>query len=84
MSQPQPPQDAPDSPSESTPVDPVRRRLLLAGGLYVAPAVLASFALGQEAYGACKPYFAPCSPLQSCRPANCDPVVAPCAPIQGG
>lgn len=52
-------------------VDRVRRRLLLAGGKYVAPAVLLSLTLEQTAYA-----------QSSCRPNNCPPVVNNCPPLR--
>lgn len=60
---------SPSQPSDE--VDQVRRRLLILGGRYVAPAVLATLMFGQTAYAAS------CSP-----PANCTPTQIPCAPTQ--
>lgn len=71
----------PTTPRDANPVDQVRRRFLLAGAIYTAPAVLASFALGEEAYGACPPYVNNCDPFRSCAPGRCGPVVNPCAPV---
>ncbi|MGE0708751.1 MAG: hypothetical protein AB7N76_21335 [Planctomycetota bacterium] len=66
-------------------VDLLRRRLLLAGG-YAAPAVLASFFLGQQAFGQglCPPYVNQCDPFRACVPGRCSPLVAPCPPTGGG
>lgn len=56
-------------------VDMVRRRLLAAGGRYVAPAVLCSLLLGERAYAqaSCAPQQCPparpiCSPTTNCTP----------------
>lgn len=80
MSDPTPPNEPPAAPS---PEGMVRRRFLLAGGAYVAPAVLAAFALGEEAYGACPPYVNNCSPFRSCAPGRCGPATNPCSPTGG-
>lgn len=59
-------------------VDLVRRRLLVAGGRYVAPAVLVTLLLSDHAYAA-----ASCSP-GLCAPG--DPICPPtqnCTPFQG-
>ena len=50
-------------------VDLVRRRLLLAGGRYVAPAILANLLLAQHASAAS------CAP-----PPTCTPTGIPCSP----
>lgn len=42
----------PAKPSADDPVDLVRRRLLIQGGKYAVPAVLATFMMGQTAYAA--------------------------------
>ncbi len=54
-----------------TDVDLVRRRLLLAGGRYVAPAVLVSLSLEGTAYA-----------QSSCQPNHCPPVVNNCGPLR--
>ncbi len=58
-------------------VDLVRRRLLAAGGKYVAPAVLASLILAPDALaqGSCQPNSCPpavnnCGPLRRCQPGR--------------
>lgn len=65
----------PDADHEA--VDQTRRRLLLAGGRYLAPAVLVSLTLEQTAYaqGSCQPNHCPpvvnnCGPLRMCRPGR--------------
>ena len=78
------PTDLPSPANPSSPAGMVRRRFLLAGGAYVAPAVLAAVALGDEAYGACPPYVTNCSPFRSCAPGRCTPATNPCAPTGGG
>ena len=72
----------PEEPSDKKKAGPdlVRRRFLLAGGAYVAPAVLAAFCLGEEAYGACPPYVNNCDPLRACAPGRCGPLTNPCGP----
>lgn len=52
-------------------VDQVRRRLLLAGGRYVAPAILLSLTLEQTAYA-----------QASCGPHHCPPVINNCGPLR--
>lgn len=71
--------------SKSDPVDLVRRRFLLAGGAYVAPAVLASFFLGEPARGqaGCPPYVNRCNPFRACAPGRCAPLTSPCSPAGG-
>lgn len=54
-------------------VDLVRRRLLAAGGRYVAPAILLTLALDQKAYAqaSCQPSYCPpeqCAPKDKCGP----------------
>lgn len=56
-------------------VDLVRRRLLAAGGRYVAPAILLTLALDQKAYAqaSCGPTTCPpesCAPKDNCSPAR--------------
>lgn len=70
-----------DSPSDDD-VDRARRRFLLAGGAYVAPAVLASFFLGKDALAqsGCPPYVNRCSPFRACAPGRCGPLTTPCRP----
>lgn len=58
-------------------VEVTRRRLLAAGGRYVAPAVLITLTLDQTAYAqsSCQPNSCPpvvnnCSPLRTCRPGR--------------
>ena len=57
-------------------VDLVRRRLLAAGGRYVAPALLASLFLGEQALAqaGCPPYFNSCQPFRQCQPGACVPI----------
>lgn len=69
----------PDEPIESEDpgrleeaVDLVRRRLLFAGGRYVAPAVLVSLVVERGAWA-----------QGSCQPASCPPVVNRCGPTRG-
>ncbi len=61
---------APD-PTTSAAVDLVRRRLLLAGGRYVAPVVALSLTLERTAYA-----------QASCQPNSCPPVVNDCGPLR--
>lgn len=70
----QPPGDLAPDPQA---VDLVRRRLLLAGGRYVAPAVIVSLLVEDPAWaqGGCQPNSCPpvinnCGPLRGCRPGR--------------
>jgi hypothetical protein len=63
--------------NDAAEVDLVRRRLLLAGGKYVAPAILVTLVLDQKAYAqaSCQPNDCPpavnnCGPLRQCRPGR--------------
>lgn len=58
-------------------VDLVRRRLMIAGGKYVAPAIIVTLLLDQRAHAqaSCQPNQCPpvtnnCGPLRSCRPGR--------------
>lgn len=57
---------------ERASVDQVRRRLLLAGGRYVAPAILLTLVLDQKAYGqaSCAPSVNSCGPWRTCSPSR--------------
>lgn len=58
-------------PRDDATVDLVRRRLLVAGGRYVAPTVLVTLFLSERAYGA-----------NSCNPGRCGPANPFCPPTQ--
>lgn len=67
--------DAPNPPDPEA-VDLVRRRLLLLGGRYIAPAVVASVWFQDDAYGQGMGMGASCMPAQVCMPFNmCPPVI---------
>ncbi|RMG08716.1 MAG: hypothetical protein D6731_21270 [Planctomycetota bacterium] len=66
---------APSGPArrDADAVDLVRRRLLLAGGRYAAPAVLASLGLSGAAFAqgaSCPPTRNRCPPLRICAPSR--------------
>lgn len=77
MPDPTPPDEADPEPELAEAVDLVRRRLLIAGGRYVAPAVLVSLSIEGRAWaqGSCRPHSCPpvinnCGPLRVCRPGG--------------
>jgi hypothetical protein len=57
---------------ESAAVDQVRRRLLVASGRYVAPAILLTLVLDVKAYGqaSCAPSVNSCGPYRTCSPGR--------------
>lgn len=61
-----------DGQADEHAVDLVRRRLLAAGGRYVAPAIVASLLMESRA----------AAQTGSCGPTSCPPVVNNCGPLR--
>ncbi len=65
------PSERGDGQADERAVDLVRRRLLAAGGRYVAPAIVASLLMESRA----------AAQTASCGPTQCQPAQIPCGPV---